>query len=374
MTPGRDGELVPIADPARARGRDRRALARERAARAPRAAARRARPGRGGRSRCSRSRACATGRWSVRRRSDADPKKSRGSSRSGGILPMRERRIRGRSGVGMDVSAQRATARFYGQHGEDLLLAAMLDDVAVGTFAEVGCIDGLRFSNTLHFEQRGWRGLCVEAHCDYIDLLRGNRPGSMVVHAAASEKDAAEVTFYANRRGSLSSLDRNREGEFERRFREYFTGYEQQNVPMRRLDSMLTEAGFDRDRSALRRRGRARSRGVARPRTLSTAHHPGGVRSAGPRRGTRPAALAARLSAAPSGSIAISTTRGRRAVADRVRGRRFSSLLVHIGHPSTANRTSRFPASWKCWDSTVHRDAAAKRGARAVPGSRARSR
>src|SRR5688500_18948182 len=126
-----------------------------------------------------------------------------------------------------------AGARFYSQHGEDLLLAAMLEDVEAGRFAEVGCIDGLRFSNTLHFEARGWRGLCVEAHRDYIDLLRENRPGSTVVHAAASERDAEQVTFYANRRGSLSSVDRGREAEFARRFGEYFTGYEEQKVSMR---------------------------------------------------------------------------------------------------------------------------------------------
>ena len=76
---------------------------------------------------------------------------------------------------------------YYSQHGEDFLLDRLLSDKKRGFFVEVGCIDGRRFSNTLIFEERGWRGLCVEAHTGYIELLRQNRPNSIVCHCAAGE-------------------------------------------------------------------------------------------------------------------------------------------------------------------------------------------
>lgn len=229
------------------------------------------------------------------------------------------------------VQGNRDAGRFYGQHGEDLLLAAMLEDVEQGTFVEVGCIDGLRFSNTLHFEERGWRGMCVEAHDDYIELLRENRPGSLVMHAAASETDAEDVTFYANQRGSLSSLNPDREEEFALRFGEYFTGYEKQTVSMRRLDSMLVEAGMDsidllsvdvegHEIEVLRGLGRYRPR-IILVESEGDAHE----NALNELLWTYGYLAAFRLDCNLYYTLD-------QEIADRVRGRRFSSVLLHTGN------------------------------------------
>lgn len=108
-------------------------------------------------------------------------------------------------------------------------------------FVEVGCIDGLRFSNTLALELRGWRGVCVEAHADYIDGLKRNRPGSIVIHCAVGERDGGEVVFHANSRGSLSTLDPSREADFRARYGEFFTGFVPQRVRLRGISSLLDE-------------------------------------------------------------------------------------------------------------------------------------
>jgi FkbM family methyltransferase len=131
---------------------------------------------------------------------------------------------------------------YYSQHGEDILLDHIFQDRASGFFVEVGCIDGVRFSNTLTFEERGWKGLCVEAHAGFIGALRKNRPGSIVEHCAAGDTDEEGVTFYANFRGSLSSLDRTQEGRF-RAFGRYFGGFTEQKVRKRRLDTLLAVHG-----------------------------------------------------------------------------------------------------------------------------------
>lgn len=131
---------------------------------------------------------------------------------------------------------------YYSQHGEDYVLSCLFPKKTDGLFVEVGCIDGRCFSNTLHFEELGWKGICIEAHNDYIQMLNTNRPGSQVVHAAVSDHDEDSVDFFANSRGSLSSLDESKKVDFEP-YGQYFTGFEVQKVPMRTLTSILDECG-----------------------------------------------------------------------------------------------------------------------------------
>lgn len=130
---------------------------------------------------------------------------------------------------------------YYSQHGEDFVLDQIFPGRTNGFFVEVGCIDGRRFSNTLGFEEKGWRGLCIEAHAGYIELIRKNRPGSVVCHCAAAEKDDDDGVFFANSRGTLSTLDPEKEAEFRRDHGAYFTGFERQPVPKRRLDTIFAE-------------------------------------------------------------------------------------------------------------------------------------
>jgi FkbM family methyltransferase len=131
--------------------------------------------------------------------------------------------------------------RFYSQHGEDVLLEEIFKNQKSGFFVEIGCIDGRRFSNTLSLEKKGWCGICVEAHSDYIPLLKKNRPNSKVIHAAVSETDKDEVIFYANSRGSLSTLDKNQEERFRREYRDFFTGFKEQKVVQKTLNTLFKE-------------------------------------------------------------------------------------------------------------------------------------
>lgn len=130
--------------------------------------------------------------------------------------------------------------KYYSQHGEDFLLEKIFKNKDNGFFVEVGCVDGRRFSNTLFFEERGWQGLCIEAHNDYIEILRKNRTGSNVIHAAVGATNKSEVSFYADKRGSLSSLDQSKEEELKRDYPS-FTGFKKQIVPLKTLDRIFDE-------------------------------------------------------------------------------------------------------------------------------------
>jgi FkbM family methyltransferase len=127
---------------------------------------------------------------------------------------------------------------YYSQYGEDALLDLVFGGQKEGFFIEVGCIDGRRFSNTLTFEERGWKGMCVEAHAGYIDMLKKNRPNSIICHCAAGETDE-DAIFYANARGSLSTLDKTKEESFQHNYGSYFSGFEEQHVKKARLSTLL---------------------------------------------------------------------------------------------------------------------------------------
>ena len=134
-------------------------------------------------------------------------------------------------------------SRFYGQHGEDVVAwHALGDSEGPRFFVEVGMIDGRRFSNTLAFEEIGWSGVCVEPHPDYIDLVRLNRKGSLVVHAAASNRSALSAPFHAEARGALSGLAPRDERTLLERYGEYFGGFRIVDVPVKTLDEILVEA------------------------------------------------------------------------------------------------------------------------------------
>lgn len=132
--------------------------------------------------------------------------------------------------------------RYYSQKGEDFLAWTLLGDRSgPGYFVEIGALDGRRFSNTLSFEERGWAGLCVEAHPDYYPMVRASRMGSTCIPAACCDKDGQSITFHANARGALSAIEPFDEEWLAEKFGDFMNGFEQVQVPARTLNSMLDE-------------------------------------------------------------------------------------------------------------------------------------
>jgi FkbM family methyltransferase len=51
---------------------------------------------------------------------------------------------------------------YYGQHQEDVYIKKVFPTSTNGVCIEVGAYDGVSLSNTKHFEEIGWRALCIE--------------------------------------------------------------------------------------------------------------------------------------------------------------------------------------------------------------------
>ncbi len=109
---------------------------------------------------------------------------------------------------------------FFSQYGQDAVLDAMFGDQRRGYFVEVGCRDGRRFSSTLVLEQRGWRGMCIEAQPSYLKDLQANRPKSTVINCAIGTHDADAITLAGH--DGVTHI-----------------------VPMRTISGLLDEAGVE---------------------------------------------------------------------------------------------------------------------------------
>jgi FkbM family methyltransferase len=133
---------------------------------------------------------------------------------------------------------------YYSQNGEDALLWRIFQNQKDGIFVDIGARDGLALSNTLLFEQKGWRGLCAEAHPTYAKACMVNRK-AIVVHAAIADEDKDTVPFYITNMGCLSTLDKEMESYFKAAYRKHFTGWQVIDVPMRTVNTMLEHCPFD---------------------------------------------------------------------------------------------------------------------------------
>ena len=134
--------------------------------------------------------------------------------------------------------------RFYAQFGEDRLLAQLFASNGDGACVEVGANDGITGSNTLYFEQIGWRCVLVEPNPDLAALLRTTRSahifecaasrseGSAVLQLAEGDQLAHAVSTIGNDERARASV---RAHGFVSRAIE---------VQTRRLDNMLVEAGI----------------------------------------------------------------------------------------------------------------------------------
>ena len=143
---------------------------------------------------------------------------------------------------------------YYGQAGQDSIITQFFSEKNIknGTFLDVGALDGIRFSNTFLLEQDGWRGICVEMHPSYFDMLKNNRPNSICYSCAAADEDGVSREGSLNYRASLSTTDFGLEDYYENSgYKPYYgdrnikeiDGYlnGRHEVPFRTINSILDE-------------------------------------------------------------------------------------------------------------------------------------
>ncbi len=140
--------------------------------------------------------------------------------------------------------------QYYSQNGQDRFLRERLFSGNDGFFIEIGADDGVDKSNTLVFEQAGWKGLCIEPSPTRFKALAANRACECLNVAIASTD--AEVAFLdivgygKGLSGIVGNYDPRHLDRIERETaaNPLTVARTRVTVPARRLDAILAERGI----------------------------------------------------------------------------------------------------------------------------------
>jgi FkbM family methyltransferase len=100
---------------------------------------------------------------------------------------------------------------YYGQWDTDKVIETYFPDQNTGVCVEVGAYDGIKGSNTKHFEDKGWDALCIEPNPNVWERLIKNRPKSICCSDACSDSEGTAMLevfdFSSGIQSSLTSLN-----------------------------------------------------------------------------------------------------------------------------------------------------------------------
>lgn len=135
------------------------------------------------------------------------------------------------------------TFQSFSQNGEDVVLRRALNQIDRGRYVEVGANHPEIFSVTRAFYELGWSGILVEPDPEFARMQRAQRPRDRVVEAAITVKDGSTTTLHVVDGTGLSTLDPSLA------YTHGQSGYETHDIEVstRRLDSILEEAGWQRE-------------------------------------------------------------------------------------------------------------------------------
>ena len=100
---------------------------------------------------------------------------------------------------------------YFSQFGEDKFMEVFFKEGYKGVCVEVGAYDGRSGSNTLHFELKGWRCLCIEPIPKQFEKCKSIR--SEAENCCISDSEKENVPFYVFQIGdgtnesAISSLE-----------------------------------------------------------------------------------------------------------------------------------------------------------------------
>ncbi|PRD48922.1 FkbM family methyltransferase [Sphingobacterium haloxyli] len=130
--------------------------------------------------------------------------------------------------------------RSYSQEGEDVVLLSFYEGKKKyrGFYVDVGAHHPYRFSNTMAFYKRGWKGINIEPNPDAMKWFRWFRKRDVNLNVGIAENNGT-LTYYCFNEPALNGFSKRISEE-----RDHSTRYSITNtiaVPVRRLDAVLDE-------------------------------------------------------------------------------------------------------------------------------------
>ncbi len=93
----------------------------------------------------------------------------------------------------------------FSQHGEDLVIDALLGNKDHGFYVDIGAHDPHLFSNTKRFYRKGWRGINIEPDAHLIEKFKASRPDDINLNIGISNIPGT-LTFYRMFPATLSTF------------------------------------------------------------------------------------------------------------------------------------------------------------------------
>ena len=95
---------------------------------------------------------------------------------------------------------------YFGQWETDRIIESYFDISLAGICVEVGAANGIKGSNTLYFEQRGWNVLCIEPNPEHVSSLLSHRKNNLFFACAEKEGHLPLTVFKVGERNISTSL------------------------------------------------------------------------------------------------------------------------------------------------------------------------
>jgi len=100
--------------------------------------------------------------------------------------------------------------KYYGQHGEDAVLASFFPDwkTRKGFYVDIGAFHPFRYSNTAIFYKNGWQGINIEPNPDLQKNFQRHRKRDINLNFGVAKKSEV-LTYYRFDVPALNSFDKN---------------------------------------------------------------------------------------------------------------------------------------------------------------------
>ena len=95
---------------------------------------------------------------------------------------------------------------YFGQWETDKIIESYFNIDEPGVCVEVGAANGIKGSNTLYFEQRGWNALCIEPNPEHVDSLLKHRKNNLFFACAEKQGLFPLTVFKVGEKNISSSL------------------------------------------------------------------------------------------------------------------------------------------------------------------------
>lgn len=137
---------------------------------------------------------------------------------------------------------------YHGQFSTDVLIELYFEDSQSGVCVEVGAANGMRGSNTLYFENKGWKALCIEPNPEYFEVMQNIRKECVLAACGSKNEILPFTVFDIGKNNIMSSVSGLKPDErLIVQHKDIINDRYIIDVSVRTLDDILSQQSYEKD-------------------------------------------------------------------------------------------------------------------------------